>query len=118
MWMHHMDIMQDLLEERCNFTLCLLKHHRHAFVSPYLTYVTSRVEEFERVSRAKALHQQLCRFWLLRIGDIPDGLVRRMSERVQSEILCVNGKPESSVDFGDVWTTEMDLDIHYKFISV
>ncbi|KAG5010236.1 hypothetical protein JHK82_018862 [Glycine max] len=54
-----------ILKERRNFTLRLLKHHRHVLVSPYLTYVTSCVEEFECVSRVKALHLQHPRFWLL-----------------------------------------------------
>lgn len=50
-----MDTVQDSLEEKRSFTLKLPKRHRHALLSPYLQHVTSRAEEFERVSRERRL---------------------------------------------------------------
>ncbi|KAH1051466.1 hypothetical protein AAZX31_08G157200 [Glycine max] len=54
-WTHHVETAQDSLEERRSFTLRLPKRHRHALLSPYLAHVTSRAEEFERVSRERRL---------------------------------------------------------------
>ncbi|KAK6933678.1 AAA-type ATPase, N-terminal domain [Dillenia turbinata] len=52
-WTHHVDTVQDSLEEKRSFSLKLPKRHRHALLSPYLEYVTSQAEEFERVSRER-----------------------------------------------------------------
>lgn len=54
-WTHHVDTVQDSLEEKRSFSLKLPKRHRHAILSPYLEHVTSRAEEFERVSRERRL---------------------------------------------------------------
>ncbi|XP_057455393.1 AAA-ATPase At4g25835-like [Lotus japonicus] len=54
-WTHQVDTVQDSLEERRSFTLRFPKRHRHALLSPYLTHVTARAEEFERVSRERRL---------------------------------------------------------------
>ncbi|KAK4591612.1 hypothetical protein RGQ29_016155 [Quercus rubra] len=54
-WTHHVDTVQDSLEEKRSFTLKLPKRHRHILLSPYLDHVTSRAEEFERVSRERRL---------------------------------------------------------------
>lgn len=50
-----MDTVQDSLEEKRSFTLKLPKRHWHALLSRYLQHVTSRAEEFERVSRERRL---------------------------------------------------------------
>jgi len=47
--------MQDSVEEKRSFTLRFPKRHRHALLSAYLSHVTSRAEEFERVSRERRL---------------------------------------------------------------
>ncbi|KEH38185.1 putative ATPase, AAA-type, core, AAA-type ATPase domain-containing protein [Medicago truncatula] len=54
-WTHHVDTMQDSVEEKRSFTLRFPKRHRHALLSAYLSHVTSRAEEFERVSRERRL---------------------------------------------------------------
>eukprot|EP00258_Populus_trichocarpa_P032875 XP_024448894.1 AAA-ATPase At4g25835-like [Populus trichocarpa] len=54
-WTHQVDTVQDSLEEKRSFTLKLPKRHRHMLLSPYLQHVTSRAEEFERVSRERRL---------------------------------------------------------------
>ncbi|WJX72136.1 hypothetical protein P8452_56044 [Trifolium repens] len=54
-WTHHVDAVQDSLEEKRSFTLRFPKRHRHALLSSYLSHVTSRAEEFERVSRERRL---------------------------------------------------------------
>ncbi|KAK7285180.1 hypothetical protein RJT34_19941 [Clitoria ternatea] len=54
-WTHHVDTVQDSLEEKRSFTLRLPKRHCHALLSPYLAHVTARAEEFERVSRERRL---------------------------------------------------------------
>ncbi|TKY49503.1 mitochondrial chaperone bcs1 [Spatholobus suberectus] len=54
-WTHHVETAQDSLEEKRSLTLRLPKRHRHALLSPYLAHVTSRAEEFERVSRERRL---------------------------------------------------------------
>ncbi|CAL0326317.1 unnamed protein product [Lupinus luteus] len=54
-WTHQVDTVQDSLDEKRSFTLCLPKRHRHSLLSPYLAHVTSRAEEFERVSRERRL---------------------------------------------------------------
>ncbi|KAK9283320.1 hypothetical protein L1049_011559 [Liquidambar formosana] len=54
-WTHHVDTLQDSLDEKRSFSLKLPKRHSHALLSPYLDFVTSRAEEFERVSRERRL---------------------------------------------------------------
>ncbi|XP_044465638.1 AAA-ATPase At4g30250-like [Mangifera indica] len=54
-WTHHVDTVQDSLEEKRSFTLKLPKRHRQALLSPYLDHVTSQAEDFERVSRERRL---------------------------------------------------------------
>ncbi|GAV77601.1 AAA domain-containing protein/AAA_assoc domain-containing protein [Cephalotus follicularis] len=54
-WTHHVDTVQDSLDEKRSFTLKLPKRHRQALLSPYLDHVTSCAEEFERVSRERRL---------------------------------------------------------------
>ncbi|KAM2230134.1 hypothetical protein ACFX1S_014581 [Malus domestica] len=52
---HHVDTIQDSLEEKLSFVLQLPKRHRHALFQPYLHHLTARAEEFERVSRERQL---------------------------------------------------------------
>ncbi|KAM2673637.1 hypothetical protein EV2_014913 [Malus domestica] len=52
---HHVDTVQDSLEEKCSFVLQLPKRHRHALLQPYLHHLTARAKEFERVSRERQL---------------------------------------------------------------
>ncbi|KAJ6670542.1 hypothetical protein OIU85_014413 [Salix viminalis] len=54
-WTHQVETVQDSLEKKRSFTLKLPKRHRHVLLSPYLQHVTSRAEEFERVSRERRL---------------------------------------------------------------
>ena len=54
-WTHHVETVQDSLEEKRSFTLRLPKRHRQTLLSDYLSHVTSRAEEFERVSRERRL---------------------------------------------------------------
>ncbi|KAF3452647.1 hypothetical protein FNV43_RR03080 [Rhamnella rubrinervis] len=54
-WTHHVDTVQDSLDERRSFVLKLPKRHRQVILSPYLDLVISRAEEFERVSRERRL---------------------------------------------------------------
>ncbi|KAL1535897.1 hypothetical protein AAHA92_28622 [Salvia divinorum] len=48
-WTHHVDTVEDSLEERRTFTLKLPKHSRLALIAPYLDHVAARAAEFERV---------------------------------------------------------------------
>ncbi|KAH7848346.1 hypothetical protein Vadar_001672 [Vaccinium darrowii] len=54
-WTHHVDTVQDSIDEKRSFTLKLPKRHCLALLQPYLDHVTSRAEEFERVSRERRL---------------------------------------------------------------
>ncbi|KAL6989690.1 hypothetical protein U1Q18_015442, partial [Sarracenia purpurea var. burkii] len=54
-WTHHVDAVQDSVDEKRSFTLKLPKRHRLSLLSTYLHHVTSRAEEFERVSRERRL---------------------------------------------------------------
>lgn len=54
-WTHHVDTVQDSLDEKRSFSLKLPKRHRQALLSSYLDFVTSRAEDFERVSRERRL---------------------------------------------------------------
>ncbi|XP_042480911.1 AAA-ATPase At4g30250-like [Macadamia integrifolia] len=55
-WTHHIDTVQDSLEEKRSFTLKLPKRHRQSLLNPYLEFVSARAEEFERVSRERRLY--------------------------------------------------------------
>lgn len=54
-WTHHVETVQDSLEEKRSFTLRLPKRQRQTLLSAYLSHVTARAEEFERVSRERRL---------------------------------------------------------------
>ncbi|KAI4333215.1 hypothetical protein L6164_018052 [Bauhinia variegata] len=54
-WTHHVETVQESLEEKRSFTLQLPKRHRQTLLSAYLNHVTSRAGEFERVSRERRL---------------------------------------------------------------
>lgn len=54
-WTHHVDGVQDSLEEKRSFTLKLPKSSRQDLLSPYLDQVAARAIEFERVSRDRRL---------------------------------------------------------------
>lgn len=54
-WTHHIETVQDSLEEKRSFTLKLPKRHRLTLLSPYLHHVTAKAEEFERISRERRL---------------------------------------------------------------
>lgn len=54
-WTHHVDTVQDSLDEKRSFVLKFPKRHRQALLTPYLDHVTSSAEEFERVSRERRL---------------------------------------------------------------
>ncbi|GLT72345.1 hypothetical protein SLA2020_442880 [Shorea laevis] len=54
-WTHHVDTVQDSLEEKRSFTLKLPKRHGQPLLLPYLDHVTKRAEAFERVSRERRL---------------------------------------------------------------
>ncbi|XP_021892174.1 AAA-ATPase At4g25835-like [Carica papaya] len=55
-WTHHVDTLQDSLDERRSFTLKLPKRLRATLLSPYLHHLTSRAERFERLSRDRRLY--------------------------------------------------------------
>ncbi|PIN10567.1 AAA+-type ATPase [Handroanthus impetiginosus] len=55
LWTHHVDTVQDSLDEKRSFTLKVPKRCRLTLLSPYLEHVTARAEEFERVSRERRL---------------------------------------------------------------
>lgn len=54
-WTHHVETVQDSLEEKRSFSVKLPKRHRQALLSPYLDHLTSRALDFERVSRERRL---------------------------------------------------------------
>lgn len=54
-WTHHVDTVQDSVEEKRSFTLKLPKRSRLELLSPYLDQVAARAMEFERVSRDRRL---------------------------------------------------------------
>ncbi|GLT39757.1 hypothetical protein SLA2020_139320 [Shorea laevis] len=54
-WTHHVETVQDSLDEKRSFTLKLPKRHCHNLLNPYLNHVSSSAEEFERVSRERRL---------------------------------------------------------------
>ncbi|OVA20706.1 AAA+ ATPase domain [Macleaya cordata] len=55
-WTHHVDTVQDSLDEKRSFSLKLPKKHRQTLLSSYLSFVSARAEEFERVSRERRLY--------------------------------------------------------------
>nr|GMC84580.1 AAA-ATPase At4g25835-like [Ipomoea batatas] len=54
-WTHHVETVQDSLDEKRSFSLKFPKRQRVPLLSPYLEHVTARAEEFERVSRERRL---------------------------------------------------------------
>ncbi|XP_011093400.1 AAA-ATPase At5g57480 [Sesamum indicum] len=54
-WTHHVETVQDSLDEKRSFTLKLPKRRRLALLGPYIDHVTARAQEFERVSRERRL---------------------------------------------------------------
>ncbi|KAG8391339.1 hypothetical protein BUALT_Bualt01G0177600 [Buddleja alternifolia] len=54
-WTHHVDAVQDSLEEKRSFTLKFPKRRRLTLLTPYLDHVTARATEFERFSRERRL---------------------------------------------------------------
>ncbi|KAA8515735.1 hypothetical protein F0562_018654 [Nyssa sinensis] len=54
-WTHHVETVQDNIDEKRSFTLKLPKRHRLTLLSPYLEHVSACAEEFERVSRERRL---------------------------------------------------------------
>ncbi|KAF8403935.1 hypothetical protein HHK36_012042 [Tetracentron sinense] len=55
-WTHHVETVQDSLDEKRSFCLKLPKRHRQTLLSSYLEFVSTRAEEFERVSRERRLY--------------------------------------------------------------
>ncbi|XP_031480534.1 AAA-ATPase At4g25835-like [Nymphaea colorata] len=55
-WTHHVETVQDSLEEKRSFCLKLAKAHRKTILSDYLAEMSARAEEFERVSRDRRLY--------------------------------------------------------------
>ncbi|GAU44840.1 hypothetical protein TSUD_280410 [Trifolium subterraneum] len=89
-WTHHVDAVQDSLEEKRSFTLRFPKRHRHALLSGYLSHVTSRAEEFERVSRCIRLGGSLTPAHvgeiLLRNRKNPDVAMREVLSVMQGKM--------------------------------
>ncbi|KAL1802534.1 hypothetical protein ACET3Z_031181 [Daucus carota] len=54
-WTHNVETVQDSVDEKRSFTLKLPKRQRTLILSAYLEHVTSRAQEFERVSRERRL---------------------------------------------------------------
>ncbi|XP_022756257.1 AAA-ATPase At4g30250-like [Durio zibethinus] len=54
-WTHHVETLQDTLEDKRSFTLKLPKRHRQTLLKSYLDHVSSKAEEFVRVSRERRL---------------------------------------------------------------
>ncbi|KAK9909965.1 hypothetical protein M0R45_033943 [Rubus argutus] len=54
-WTHHVDSVQDSLDEKRSFILKLPKRHHQAILQPYLDHLTARAQDFERVSRERRL---------------------------------------------------------------
>ncbi|XP_065871444.1 AAA-ATPase At4g25835-like [Euphorbia lathyris] len=55
-WTHHVETVQDSLEEKRTFTLRLPKRYRHILLSPYLHHLISQAQHFERLSRDRRLY--------------------------------------------------------------
>ncbi|CAN6476205.1 unnamed protein product [Victoria cruziana] len=55
-WTHHVETVQDSLEEKRSFCLKLAKAHRKTVLPDYLAQISTRAEEFERVSRDRRLY--------------------------------------------------------------
>eukprot|EP00268_Persea_americana_P044811 TRINITY_DN45349_c0_g1_i2.p1 TRINITY_DN45349_c0_g1~~TRINITY_DN45349_c0_g1_i2.p1 ORF type:complete len:281 (+),score=16.80 TRINITY_DN45349_c0_g1_i2:156-998(+) len=55
-WTHHVDTVQDSLEEKRSFCLKMPKRDRHRLLPAYLASISTRAEEFERVSRERRLY--------------------------------------------------------------
>ncbi|PIA53382.1 hypothetical protein AQUCO_00900156v1 [Aquilegia coerulea] len=55
-WTHHVDTVQDSLDEKRSFSLKLPKRFRQTVLTSYLDFVSTRAEIFERVSRERRLY--------------------------------------------------------------
>ncbi|KAL5549515.1 hypothetical protein UlMin_004746 [Ulmus minor] len=55
-WTHNVDTVPDSLDERRSFLLKLPKRHSNTIISQYLNHLTSRADEFVRVSRERRLY--------------------------------------------------------------
>ncbi|KAL5995413.1 hypothetical protein ACLOJK_025473 [Asimina triloba] len=55
-WTHHVDTVQDSLEEKRSFSLKIPKRDRNRILSAYLDAISARAHEFERVSRERRLY--------------------------------------------------------------
>ncbi|XP_068659260.1 AAA-ATPase At4g25835-like [Aristolochia californica] len=55
-WTHHVETVQDSLEEKRSFSLKLPKRQRKSLLPKYLAAVAARAMEFERVSRERLLY--------------------------------------------------------------
>ncbi|KAG9459849.1 hypothetical protein H6P81_004357 [Aristolochia fimbriata] len=55
-WTHHVETVQDSLEEKRSFSLRLPKRDRRTLLPAYLAAVAARAADFERVSRERQLH--------------------------------------------------------------
>lgn len=57
LWAHHVDTVQDSLEERRSFSLRAPKRFsRSGLLLPYLSHVSARAADFEHLSRERRLH--------------------------------------------------------------
>ncbi|KAG6606856.1 AAA-ATPase, partial [Cucurbita argyrosperma subsp. sororia] len=54
-WTHHVETVQDSLDEKRSFSLKIPKRHRLTLLPLYLDHVTSMAAEFERTSRERRL---------------------------------------------------------------
>ncbi|XP_058079371.1 AAA-ATPase At4g30250-like [Magnolia sinica] len=55
-WTHHIETVQDSLEEKRSFCLRMPKRDRTRLLPSYLDSISARAEEFERVSRERRLY--------------------------------------------------------------
>ncbi|KAF5178236.1 Pentatricopeptide repeat-containing protein [Thalictrum thalictroides] len=55
-WTHHVDTVQDSLDEKRSFSLKLPKRFRQTVLTSYLDFVSARAQVFERVSRERRLY--------------------------------------------------------------
>ncbi|KAF7835931.1 AAA-ATPase [Senna tora] len=92
-WTHHVETIQDSLEEKRSFTLRLPKRpHRENLLSAYLNHVTSRAEEFERVencirSGGSLTPAQIGEILLRNRGDA-EMAMREVVSAMQTRMLC------------------------------
>ncbi|KAJ0037648.1 hypothetical protein Pint_24124 [Pistacia integerrima] len=100
-WTHHVDTVQDSLEEKRSFTLKLPKRHRQTLLSPYLHHVTSRAEDFERVSRERRLFTNNGHASYESGGDV-DMAMKEVVTAMQTKILGGGGTQREVIDCDDM----------------